>query len=277
MASRYGVTAAQVRAVSGIGSNFIDDTDMGQLIDSAEYEVDRLLNTKFIPTTTMELLNGDNSERIMLKYNPVLKVRALEIDTTSVDLDDIRTDMSAGIVWLEATSDQTSFTTKNGYRQLTKIKYDYGWMDETSTQTTTSADAEAGSSVALSVGDETGFSVGDYVKIEGFDGLREVAKVTATGSDEITVDSLSTDHESGSLVTKVITPLLVIRLIQIVAGMMGVARVVGQSYDEVTGYTAGEISVQKGEPYTQWREVTVQLQKEYKQILSSLRARPAVR
>lgn len=277
MASRYGVTVAQCRAVSGINTDFISDADFLQLIESAEYEADRLMNTRFVPTTKIELLNGDNSERIVVSKNPLLKVRALEIDDTSIDLDDIRWNKDSGVVWLESSADKTYFLNKTGEKFLTKIKYDYGYLDETSTQTTTDADASSGSSVVLSVDSETGFSSGDYVLIQGFDGFEEVAKVTGTDTGELTVDVLVTSHESGSLITKLEIPGILIRLVQLITAMMGVARVVGASYDEITSYSAGEISVTKGEPYTQWRETTTQLQKEYKSILQSFRTRPVVK
>lgn len=277
MASRYGVTVDQCRAVSGISTDFISDADFLQLIESAEYEADRLMNTKFVPTTKIELLNGDNSERIVVSKNPLLKVRALEIDETSVDLDDIRWSRDSGVVWLESSASKTYFLNKTGEKFLTKIKYDYGYLDETSTQTSTSADASSGSSVALSVDSESGFSSGDYVLIQGFDGFEEVAKVTATDTSEITVDTLVTSHESGSLVTKLEIPRILVRFVQLISAMMGVARVVGASYDEITSYSLGDMSVNKGEPYTQWRETTTQLQKEYKSILQSFRIRPSVR
>jgi hypothetical protein len=278
MASRYGVTIAQVRAASGIAESLIDDTDMQQLIDSAEYEVDRILNSKFVPTTTMELREGNNSERIVLKHNPVTKIRALEVDTTTIDVNNVRFQDQGGVLWLESEADKNIFIQKHGHRLLAKIKYDYAQMDETSTQTVTSADASAGTSVSLEVADSTGFLVGEYVKIEGFDGLREISTITdIPDGTHIEVDDITTDHESGSLVVEVIVPLLVVRFIQVTTALMGVARVVGSTFDEVTGYTAGEIQVQKGEPFTQWRETATQLRKEYDQILKSLRARPAVR
>jgi len=58
--------------------------------------------------------------------------------------------------------------------------------------------------------------------------------------------------------------------------MAAVARVVGQSFDEITGYSLSELSVQKGEPYTQFRETTTQLQKEYNKLLTHFRIRPAI-
>ena len=55
-----------------------------------------------------------------------------------------------------------------------------------------------------------------------------------------------------------------------------VARIVGESYTDIVGYTLGEMSVQKGEPYTQWRETATQLIKERDKILADIKPRPCV-
>jgi len=278
MTSRYGISGASVRAVSGIDTNFINDTDMDQLIDSAEYEADKVLNCKFVPTTFVEFPSGDNSERIVLKFNPLLRVKALEIDDTTIGIEDIRWKKSGGVVWLQSTASKPYFVNKVGSNNLVKVKYDYGLLEDTSIQTDSSAVVLAGGPVSIPVISSTGFIKGDFVQIEGFDGFQETFVVTdISDGTHVEANSLVVGHESGSLLTKVITPPIVLRFVQIIAGMMGVARVVGQSYDEITGYTLGDMSVQKGEPYTQWREVTVQLQKEYKQIKESFRLRPAIR
>jgi len=278
MTSRYGISGASVRAVSGIDTNFINDTDMDQLIDSAEYEADKVLNCKFVPTTFVEFPSGDNSERIVLKFNPLLRVKALEIDDATIGIEDIRWKKSGGVVWLQSTASKPYFVNKVGSNNLVKVKYDYGLLEDTSIQTDSSAVVLAGGPVSIPVISSTGFIKGDFVQIEGFDGFQETFVVTdISDGTHVEANSLVVGHESGSLLTKVITPPIVLRFVQIIAGMMGVARVVGQSYDEITGYTLGDMSVQKGEPYTQWREVTVQLQKEYKQIKESFRLRPAIR
>ena len=278
MTSRYGITVASVRAVSGISTDFISDVDMGQLIDSAEYEADKTFNCKFVPTTFIEFPKTDNSERVVVKFNPLLRVTNLEIDKTTIDIEDIRVDKSSGVVRLEANADKYHFLTKSGYNNLTKIRYDYGLLEATSIQTDTITDSSIGSSTSISVGSSTGFTSGDFVQIEGFDGFIETFTINSIpDSTHMTADKLVTSHETGSLLTKVITPPIVIRLVQVITAMMGVARVVGASYTDIVGYSLGDMSIQKGEPYTQWRESTTQLTKEYKIILQSFRARPVVK
>ena len=277
MTSKYKVSVASVRASSGIASNFISDDDFLQLIESAEVEVDKILNTSFIPVTRIDFIQGNFTNRIMLNRNPVLKVRALKISDVDIDLDNVRLDSNSGIVWLESNAEYNYTRALFGNRNLVRVKYDFGLMDNTSTQAIIDGAVVAGSSVSIKVASSSSFTLGDYVEIKGFDSKVEVFKISNIPDiTHIVADVLSTDHEDGSLLTKLEIPKVGLRLVQVVASMMGVARVVGQSYDEITGYSLGDMSIQKGEPYTQWREVTVQLQKEYKSLLESFRVRPVV-
>jgi hypothetical protein len=274
--ARY-ITVAEVRAVCGITSSFIDDTDFGQIINSMEYYVEDKANTRFTPTTVIEQYEGDGSERLKLKHNPVLKVRALNIDDTSVTPEYVRTDKEGGIVWLTTSAETTYFKTKSTERNLVRIKYDYGVLDYTTTSTTTSADETAGDSVTVTVADGTGFSANDYVEIQGMDSYQETCKITGVSGNDLTIDNLAYPHESGSVVTKLQTPPIALRLMRIASGLAGVARVVGSSFDEITGYSLPELSVQKGEPYTQWRETAVQLRKEWDEAWKQFfRRRPTV-
>jgi len=88
------------------------------------------------------------------------------------------------------------------------------------------------------------------------------------------------NHSKETLITQQEVPGVVKRMMVVKTAMAGVARVVGQSFNEVTGYTLskdGESEqVQRGEPYTQWREVNVQLRQEWKTLLSSFRPIPSV-
>ena len=51
-----------------------------------------------------------------------------------------------------------------------------------------------------------------------------------------------------------------------------VARIVGESYTDTVGYGLGELNIQKGEPYTQWRETAVQLIKERDRLMGTAKA-----
>jgi len=164
---------------------------------------------------------------------------------------------------------------------LVRAKYDYCYFNPTTVSTDSAADVVAGSSVSIEVDSSTGFTVGEYVELEGIDSIIEVAKITVIAdTTHITVDKLTMNHSKETLITQQEVPGVVKRMMVVKTAMAGVARVVGQSFNEVTGYTLskdGESEqVQRGEPYTQWREVNVQLQQEWKTLLSSFRPIPSV-
>ena len=139
-----------------------------------------------------------------------------------------------------------------------------------------SAASVAGTSVALAVDSETSFEVDDWVEIFGMDGLREVAKVTAAGSNELTVDKLILAHEIDSTVVKLEISENFTKIMNIITGIALVARVVGESASDTVGYDLGELHVQKGEPYTQWRETANQLIKEREELYKMIGIRPGV-
>jgi len=273
---RY-VTTAQVRAACGITTKFISDSDFDEIISDTEYEVERIANTSFIPRTVIEQYEGNGTERLVLINNPVLKIRALNIDGTDITPEYVRVDKQPGVIWLTTSAEEGLFKSKSTERNLVRIKYDSGLLVYTTTQTTTTAATVAGDSVAISVSSESGFAADDYVEVQGMDSQIETAKITSTATGTITVDTLAVPHESDSMVTKVDVPDVAKRLMRVAGSLAGVARVVGQSFDEITGYTLGDESVQKGEPYTQWRETAAQLRKEWDQLWKSFRTRPSVR
>lgn len=272
---RY-VTTDSIRTASGVSTDFINDADMEELLVDMESWTEKFFNVRFTPTTVIEQQNGNNSERIILKHNPLLKVRAIKIDDTDIDIDDVRTDKEPGVVWLTTEAETSSFYSRTNERNLVRIKYDYGLLEATTTQTTTSADETEGDSVVVTVASGTGFELNDYIEIEGFDSLREVCKIINVSSNDLTVDNLATSHESGSMVTKLQVPQIAKRLMRITCSLAVIARLVGQSFDEITHYTIGDMEVSLGEPYTQFRETAIQLRNEWKDIRMAFRVRPAI-
>jgi len=280
MATRF-ISVKEVRGACGITTKFINEYDFTVLAERMEYSVENYLNTSFTPKTVIDQLEGNGTERIFLKNKPVVKLRTVNIDGTDVDLDYCRLDKDAGIVWLTTNAETSYFKQKSSEQKLVRIKYDYCYFQPTTTQTELAADVSSGTSVNMEVDSSSSFAVDDYVEIEGLDSKVEVAKVTVIpDGTHITVDKLTMDHSDESLVTKQTTPPIVKRMMVVKTAMAAVARVVGQSFDEVTGYTLakeGESEqVQKGEPYTQWREVNVQLQKEWDSLLKSFKPMPSV-
>ena len=268
------ITVAEVRRVCGIPSTDINDTDMGAFIDAAEKNASRFLNVVFVPTEDIEVRDGDGTARLITLKKPLLALRELKIDGTSVTINDnIEFEKNSGYIELDNIDGSPEVSYFKSKTKKTIVRYLHGWVEPTSTSTTTDTDAEAGSSVDLSVASETGFSDDDWVEIYGMDGNYEVAQITGTDTGEITVDELSYDHDSSSKVIKVTVPEDIKEIMRVVAGIGAVARIVGESADDTTGYTLGELSVQKGEPYTQWRETANQLIKQRDEMVERLRWR----
>lgn len=270
-----------MRATSGISTDLISDTDFTLIGEEAEYELERLMNTAFTPRTVIEEYEGNGTNRLVLKKNPVLRVRNLKIDTTDVSVSGVEVDKEAGVIWLDNGAEESVFKTNSVDRYLVKIKYDFGLRDDdvsSSSTTETSAAVVAGSSVSIPVISSAGFSSGDYARIIGLDGNEETFKITGVVDlTHVTADVLVLGHESTSMVIKQVVPKIAERFGYVIGALMGVARVVGASFDEVTGWTLGDWSVQKGEPYTQWRETAMQLKDEYKRLLEMFRPRAVVR
>lgn len=269
------ITAATVRRTVGIEITEIDDTDVDAIIAEVEPQVERYLNTSFTPKQRIDILDGNGTIRIFTDKNPLLAVRDLYIDGTQEDCANLHIYRESGKVELDTNASLSTSTFLNKSKCVS-IKYVYGWVEESSTSTLTDAASTAGTSVTLSVASESGFSDGDWVDVYGMDGYKEAALITGTDTGEITVDQLVYTHESGSTVVLLSVSALITKLMNVVCSLAMVARIIGQSYTDIVGYSMAEFSVQKGEPYTQWRETAAQLIKERDDILGRLKARPYV-
>lgn len=267
------ITIASVRRTVGIDSDEISDADVEATITEIEAQVPRYFNTQFVPTEKIEILNGDGTNRLLLDHNPLLNVRELKIDGTTEDPANLEIYKDSGYIFLGASADTATFLNK---KNSVVIKYLYGTVENSETSTTSSADEVAGSSVSVGVADESSFTAEDWVEIFGMDGHREVAQVSSTSSDILILDKLVQTHESGSTIVKLQINTNFTKIMNLVASIALVARIIGQSYDENTGYSLGELSIQKGEPYTQWRETANQFIKERNDLMSRIIIRPYI-
>lgn len=268
------VTVASVRRTCGIGSSEISDGDVGSTITEVEKQVQRFFNTVFTPTEKIDILDGNDTNRIILDQNPLLSVRALKIDGTTEDPANLEIYKESGYIFLGEDADTSTFTDK---RNAIVVKYIYGTVENSSTSTTSSADEVAGTSVSVAVADDDGFADENWVEIYGMDGNREVAQISGTPTGNVLIlDQLVQTHESGSTVVKLETSENFKKLMNLIASVALVARIVGQSYTDIVGYNLGELHVQKGEPYTQWRETAKQLIKERDEMMARIINRPYI-
>lgn len=264
------ITIATVRRTCGITVNQISDDDIEANIAEVENQVARYYNTKFVPTEVIEQHDGDSTNRLFLDHNPILSVRALKIDGTSQDLTALEIYKESGYIFLGESSTTYQFSTK---RNSNVVKYLHGTLRHSSTSSTTTADEAVGTSVTVTVASSTGFAIGDWVEIYGMDGNREVAQISSISSNDLILDQLVLTHESGSTVVKLEIDPIFTKLMNIMAGIAAIATQVGASADDITGYTLAEFQVQKGEPYTQWREAATQLLRERDEIMSRINLR----
>lgn len=270
------VTVAEVRALSGVDSTLIDDSDMDEIISDIEYQTERTLNADLKPHVEIESRDGNNKPVMFTSRGPLLSLRALQIDGVDITIDTTTLDFkkSGKITILNNNQQRGTFT---ALRKKIFIKYVHGRVEwDKVTETTSSADVEQGTSVAIAVGDESSFATNDWVEIKSFDGNIETSQITGTASDEITVDQLVFDHISGATVRLMKIDPTILRYIKIWASIAAITRAVGQSFDEITGYTMGEFTVQKGEPFTQFREAIVRLEKQALWIQDRVRPTPGI-
>lgn len=268
------VTIASARRTSGINVGEINDTDVEAIITECEPEIERFYNTAFTPKTRIEVRDGNDTLRMVLRNNPVLSVRELKIDGNTEDPANLHIYRGSGKIELSTSATTSTFIAKS---KAVIIKYVYGFLEESSTSTTTSAAEVAGTNVSIAVGSITGFANGDWVDIYGMDGHQESAQINAVPSaGAIQVDQLVYSHLLGSTVVKLSISENMKKLMNYAVAIAMVARLVGQSYKDKTGYGLGELNVQKGEPYTQWRETATQLIKERDLIMNSIKPRPCV-
>jgi len=268
-------TVAEVRRICGIASTEISDTDVGLMIVDAEAKIPRFFNTFFKPTEIIEIQDGDGTNRHHLEKNPVLGVRALKIDGTAEDVANLEIQKSSGYIFLGKGSTIPTFA---DLRNSVVVKYLYGSVVHSQTVSTTSSAATvAGTGVSVSVVASASFAENDWVEILGMDGYREAAQISSIADGTtIELDQLVLTHESGSNIVKLEVEHTFIELMNTVCAIACVARIIGQSYTDIVGYTLGELHVQKGEPYTQWRETANQLIKQRDAIMARISIRPAV-
>ena len=270
------VTISSVRRTSGISSSEISDDDVAAIIVECEPQVSRIFNTVFIPTQRIDVLDGNGTTRIFATKNPLLAVRELKIDGTTEDPANLNISKGSGMIQLDVNKDLSTSTFVEKDNAIV-IKYLYGWLEESSTSSTTSAAEIAGTDVSIALVSITGFADEDWVEIYGMDGHREAAQINADpGTGAIVVDQLVQTHESGSTVVKLQINEIFKKLMNYACSISMVARIVGQSYTDTVGYGLGELNIQKGEPYTQWRETSAQLIKERDRLMGIIKPRMAV-
>jgi len=205
----------------------------------------------------------------------LLSVRGMTLNTsTSITPAYLNWEKQSGKVELSNDAEAGNFTSG---QNNTFIKYLYGLMEYSATSTSTTVASTAGTTVSLTVVSITDFSDEDWVEIQGMDGKQEVAQISGdpVGST-IIVDQLVQAHESGSSIFKLQIPEYIKRFMEIEAAIYIAIYAIGGTYTFNTSYSLGELTVNKGEPYPQWREVIQRMINERKMRKATIKIRPCI-
>jgi len=269
------ITADDVRRASGAPTSLITDTLINQAITIIEAEMKRWMNTSFVPTTRIEHRDGNSLPRMFLMKNPLLSVRALTLnDSTTITPAYIDWSKESGKIILSNSAEGGSFIqgTNNTF-----IKYVFGLLEDSTTNTSLSTATVAGTTVSMTVASITGFADEDWIEILGMDGKKEAAQISGTpAGGVIIVDQLVQTHAADSTITKLQIPYYIKRYMEVEAAIYVAIYAIGGTYTFNTSYSLGELTVNKGEPYPQWREVIQRMINERKMRRATIRIRPSI-
>jgi uncharacterized protein YqfB (UPF0267 family) len=270
MTGQY-ISATTVRRTIGLSVSQISDADIESFITEIEAEVPRFFNTSFTMREAIDIIDGDGSDRVMLKNNPVWAVRELISDTVTETPANLVVYREGGKVRLSTTSIVSRFPNK---MNIIRARYLYGKLDYSTTSTKTTVASIAGTSITLNVSSSTSFTVNDWVDIKSMDGNYEAAQITSKATGTITVDQLVYAHSSGAIVTKLEVSQIFTRIMNVIASLSVIGRILGQSANTRTSYTVGELTINFQEPNVLWEKTFNQFVQERDELMKRIKIRP---
>lgn len=249
------ITVTEVRYASGAPVNLISDVAVKHAIVMVEGEVSKRMNTKFVPTRRVDIMDGTGNNRFFTKKNPLLKILNCNSDDNTITPSQLDVKRGSGMVRLNEDADTNTFiSTQNSLR----VDYLFGYLvPDDDNRTTTDGAVSAGTSVVVTVDDAGTIEVDDWIEIIGIDGNQEVAQVTGVSSNDLTVDLLNFAHVDESVLYKIQIPIPIKRFMELEAAIYVGLNAVGATYTFNASYSIGDLSVVKGVPYTHWRETII--------------------
>jgi len=254
------VSIDDIRNSSGATTALIEDAKITDIITKSQSQALSTWKIFTIPTKVFEIRDGTNSQdavvnlpndETIVRYPYIWKMLQLNVQESDLDLEYIQINPERGTFRIQQ-GEGTAYQYIYGYR--TRIKYLSAFMERTTTITESSDATVAGTSIAIAVDDETGFAADDWVVLEGADGNIEAAQVTATDTDEITVDELIQTHETNTVITLLQTDDALTQFVLYDAATNVANYIVGNTSNLATSYTYPEYSTTVGVAYTHWRE-----------------------
>lgn len=268
------ISVENVRTACGAPVALMSNTRVEHAIEIVEADMAQFMNTKFTPTQKIDILDGNGTDRIILRKNPVLSIRAMKTNDTTITVSALLISKESGVIRLGEDAETSTFAEKY---QKVWVKYLYGLLEESKTETASTAATTAGTSVAISVSSITGFADEDWIEIYGMDGHREVAQINTTPSGTIiTVDQLVQTHESESIIVKLQVPYNIKRSMELEAGIYVALSAMGSTYTFNTSYSIGDFSTNLGVPYPHFQTQFSNMVKERDMRMKKIRIRPCI-
>ena len=237
-----------ISKIVSIASNIQD------IIDRVCDETDRYFAVKTSPVKQVDFIQVKDIFQITLKRTPLLSVKRLQQNNEDIQLDEMQFN-SIGTVRLDYRL-YHNYILYNRHNNMMYVEYYFGCVEEADDKEFTTAQVEKGTSVNITVVDSSQYTVGNFIRIKGFDGNQEIAEVTALpDATTITVDEISLSHESNSVIEKLIKPTIIDQYILYESGVNAAIQAVGGTYTFATSYQFPKYSVNKGVPYPHFEKV----------------------
>jgi len=255
MAFNTSANINQVRAFSGAPETLISDTTIKILLDSITEQVREKYKVNFTPVKAIEVSEGNGGVGYNVMKRFPLKILELTIFNTVIDIDKVHLDWASGEINMQSdiSTNAVNFNVFPVQPNTVKIKYLNAWMDKTDIVSESTSDSIAGNGIVIPIDEIDGLNVDDWVWIEGLDRRSEVAKITAVGTTDITVDKLSQTHEEGSILTKLKKSKLLSDYVLYETAIAVAINAIGSTYQLATGYSQEGVQAQIGVAWTHWR------------------------
>jgi len=251
----------------GVTTTELSTDTLDRIAKEATAEVDRLLKTTCNPKEEFLITKGNNKNSILVKDTPLLVVKNIRIDDTDINMETAEY-YKTGEIRLLKTAEIQYFYSKD--ESNVKIKYVYGWLEE-SNKKTTQDDVLKGNSVDIELEDVLLLKEKEWVKITGIDGYSEWTQINSINTTNKTINcDLLYDHVAGSTVYRGTIPQIVQKLTAVIGGIMGAIHMMGSTYTFATSYSVPDYSVTKGVPYPHFVKVMDDLTKQRDNLLGQL-------
>lgn len=245
------ISEAEIRTAGGLPEDLISDDDIKHAIATVKSDIEKYLNTSLEPIKQIEFLDGTGYDFFYTKDNPVLRVDYLLSNDTEVSPENLDIDRESGKVVLKKEAEINRF---NHVEKNIRVMYWTGLVKKTKRFSTTTSAVSSGSDVTIPLDSLGNIEANNWVDIINVQGQYTSALVKETTSDSIVVDKLLFDIKDDSMVTKLEVPTYIRRFIELECVIYLAINLIGATYTFNTGYSLGDLNVQKGVPYTHWRE-----------------------